>query len=112
MNSNFTVFLELVYVRSFPEINILLLAYNLCIYTIQYCSIMVTKAAADGSFLRRENRGLKLTMLFAKVFVSLFFIHFECGQIIRMGVYFLFNSVNTRIQFALTLLLNSVFILE
>ena len=39
-------------------------------------------------FLRRENRGWKLTMLFAKVFVSLFFIHFQCGQIIRMGVNF------------------------
>ena len=47
-------------------------------------------------------------MLSAKAFVSLFFIHFQCVQIIRMG-YTFFNSVDTRIQFALNLLLNSVY---
>ena len=92
------------------EINILLLAYSLCIYTTQYCSIMVKKAAADGFFKMRES-WFETHHAFCKGICITFFIHFQCGQIIRMG-YTYFNSVNTRIQFALNLLLNSVFILE
>ena len=74
---------------------------------------MVMKAAVDGSFLyffKMKELWFETPMLFAKAFVSLF-IHFQCGQIIGMGMVF-FNSVNTRIQFVLNLLLNSVFILE
>ena len=51
-----------------------------------------------------------------KVFLQRYLYHFFHSFPMRAenqdGVHFFFNSVNTRIQFVLNLLLNSVFILE
>ena len=69
---------------------------------------MVMKAAADGSFFKMGESWFETHNAFCKGICITFFMADH-----QDGVYFFFNSVNTRIQFVvLNSLLNSVFILE
>ena len=70
---------------------------------------MVMKAATDGSFFKM--RELETHNPFCKGLCITFFHSFPMWADHQDGVYF-FNSVNTRIQFVLKLLLNSLLILE
>ena len=72
----------------FHEINILLLAYNLCIYTTQYCSIMVMKAAADGSFFKMRDSWFETHNAFCKGICITIFHSFPMWADHQDGVYF------------------------
>ena len=63
-------------------------------------------------FFKMRKSWFETHHAFCKGICITFFHSFPMWADHQDGVYFFYNSVNTRIQFVLNLLLNSVFILE
>ena len=73
---------------------------------------MVMKAAPDGSFFTMRESWFEIHNAFCKgVCITFFSFISYVGRTSECGILFL-NSVNTRIQLVLNLLLNCVFILD